>query len=98
MPDSEQEMYRLVKENNEMLHAMRRRAFFGGTIKFVLYVLILVVAPLWLYSTYIQPIMREVNDTIEDIRGTKTSAASPNFDVQEALKRLQEQFSAGSAQ
>ena len=38
-----QEVLRLTKENNKMLHKMRRNAFWGGVIKFVLYAVVFLI-------------------------------------------------------
>ena len=57
-----------------MLHAMRRNAFLGGLVKFILYVLILVVAPLWIYTTYISPVMQGVVQKMNQVQGTETKA------------------------
>ena len=69
-----QEILRLTRENNRMLHKMRRNAFWGGIIKFALYALVLVVAPLWLYSTYLAPIMEQMTRTMEQIQSTGAQA------------------------
>ena len=47
----QREIYRLVRENNKMLHSMRRNAFWGGVIKFLLYAILLVALPWWLFFT-----------------------------------------------
>ena len=44
------EIYRLTRENNEMMHRQRRSAFFWGFIKFVVYAALL-AAPIWFYPT-----------------------------------------------
>lgn len=70
----QEEILRLTKENNRMLHSMRRNAFVGGIIKFLFYVFILVVAPLWLYSTYLAPLIQSVQQTMGQVQGTGTKA------------------------
>lgn len=88
-----QETYRLTKENNKMLHAMRRNAFWGGIIKFILYILVLFVAPLWLYLTYLAPIMEQTLATFNEIQGTGAKAQAQFGNFQETLKQFQSQFS-----
>ena len=97
MPPNEdlKELLRLTKDNNHMLHAMRRNAFWGGIIKFVLYALVLVAAPLWLYATYIMPIMQEMLGTYQQIQGTGARAQAQFSDFQNLLKKFQNPFSGG---
>jgi flagellar biosynthesis/type III secretory pathway M-ring protein FliF/YscJ len=55
--------FELSQQNNRMLHAMRRNALLGGIVKFIFYILILVVAPLWVYTTYLQPLVQNLEKT-----------------------------------
>ena len=84
-----EETHRLVKENNRILHKMRRNAFWGGVIKFVLYIVLLVVIPFWLYATYLAPIMEQMLDTYQQIQGTGAKAEAQFGSFQEMLKQLQ---------
>jgi hypothetical protein len=88
-----QELLRLTRENNKILHRMRRDAVLGGAIKFILYALVLVAAPLWLYATYIAPMMEEVLNTYQQIQGTGARAQAQFSDFQDLLKQFQGQFS-----
>lgn len=54
---------RISQENNRLLHKMRRNSFIGGIVKFIFYILILIVAPLWVYTTYLQPIVQNLEKT-----------------------------------
>jgi len=76
-----------------MLHKMRRDAILGGLLKFVFYVLVLVVAPLWLYTTYLAPIMGEMLDTYQEIQGTGAKAQAQFGDLQNFLNQFQDGFS-----
>ena len=87
------ELVRMTHENNRMLHAMRRNAFWGGLIKFILYAVVLVVAPLWLYATYLAPMMDQVLDTYQQIQGTGAKAQAQFTDFQNLLKQFQGGFS-----
>lgn len=89
------ETYQLAKENNKILHKMRRNAFWGGILKFIFYILVLVVAPLWLYATYLAPIMQEAVATINEIQGTGAKAQGQIGDFQKILSDLQAQLPAG---
>ena len=77
-----------MKENNRMLHAMRRNAFIGGIIKFLLYVGLFVALPLWLYSTYLAPIITSTMETMQQIQGTGTQAQSQIDKLQETLNQF----------
>ncbi|RJR14020.1 hypothetical protein C4585_00925 [Candidatus Parcubacteria bacterium] len=85
---TQQEIYRLVKENNAMLHKMRRNAFWGGVIKFVLYVVFIVVIPYWLYMTYLAPIVDSTLQTVEQIQGTSANAQLQLESLQQALQQF----------
>ena len=84
-----QEIYRLTKENNQMLHAMRRNAFLGGLFKFVFYAIILIVLPLWLYMTYLAPIMQQMLDTMNKIQSAGNQAQTQMTSWQQTLQNLE---------
>ena len=88
-----EEMFRLAKDNNRMLRSMRRNAFWGGIIKFILYIVIFVALPLWLYMTYLAPIVESMTKTMEQIQGTGAQAQAQFGNFQEILKQLQDRFS-----
>lgn len=81
----------LVKDNNRLLHKMHRNALWGGWLKFILYVVVLVAAPLWLYATYLAPIMEQVLDTYREVQGTGAKAQAQFSD----LKNFFKQFNGG---
>jgi len=87
------ELVRLTQENNRMLHKMRRNALWGGILKFVLYALVLVVAPLWLYATYLGPMMEQVLDTYQQIQGTGAKAQAQFSDIQNFFQQLKDTVS-----
>ncbi|PIR82484.1 hypothetical protein COU20_02155 [Candidatus Kaiserbacteria bacterium CG10_big_fil_rev_8_21_14_0_10_59_10] len=68
-----EETYRLSKENNRMLHAMRRSAFIGGVVKLMVWIVLLVVLPLWLYSTYLAPVLEQMRETMDQVQGANAS-------------------------
>lgn len=86
--NSLQEILRLTKENNRMLHKMRRSAFWGGIIKFVLYAIFL-LAPLWLYYSYLSPIVNSALQTMQELQGTGARASAQFGDIEQFLKQLQ---------
>ena len=88
----QQEIYRLVRENNKMLHSMRRNAFWGGIIKFTLYAVLFVILPWWLYSIYLAPTLEAAMQTVDQIQGTGAKAEAQFGNFQEMLQQLQAKF------
>ncbi len=91
-----QETYRLAKENNRMLHAMRRNAFWGGLLKFIIYAALL-IAPLWLYANYLAPVMNQMVKTMNELQGTGAKAQAQFGGFQDVLKQLQAKFPSGGS-
>ena len=84
-----EEIHRLVKENNRMLHAMRRNAFFGGIIRLLIWAVALGI-PVWLFFTYLFPILESTVKTFEQIQGVGVSAQSQFDDIKSGLPFTQE--------
>lgn len=82
-----QEILRLTKDNNRLLHAARRNAWIGGIIKFLIYFALVVVVPLWLYATYLAPVLESTLDTMNKIQRTGASAQAQFSDLQNLLKQ-----------
>lgn len=91
MHGEQQEIYRLVKENNHMLHKMRRNALWGGIFKFIFWAVIF-IAPLWFYMTYLAPVVQDMVKTVEQVQGTSAKAQAQFGSFQEMLKQLQQKF------
>jgi len=89
--DKLEEIFRLTKENNRMLHAMRRNAFLGGLFKFVMWAAFIII-PLWLYMQYLAPVMQNMMDTVDKIQGTSASAQAQFGGMNESLQKLRAQF------
>lgn len=89
--DYARETYRLTLENNRMLHKMRRNAFWGGLIKFLIYAAFLLV-PVWLYFVYMAPIVDRMLSTVQQIQGTSVQAQTQLTNWQEAWKEFQAKF------
>ncbi len=81
----------MTKENNQMLHAMRRSAFWGGIFKFIIYAVFL-LAPLWFYMQYLSPIVNQALKTMQQAQSTGASAQTQLTGLQDALKQLQSKF------
>lgn len=86
-----EEMYRLVRENNKMLHAQRRGAFLGGIVKILVWCAMIGV-PIWLYLTYLAPVMQTALTAAQQIQAAGSNAQTQISGAQDALKKLQEQL------
>lgn len=89
--DKLDDILRLTKENNRMLHAMRRNAFLGGVFKFVMWAAFVII-PLWLYMQYLAPVMQDMMETMDKIQGTNASAQAQFSGVNDALQKMRDQF------
>lgn len=89
-PDREQlaEIYRLTKENNRMLHSMRRTAFLGGVFKLLMYAAI-VILPLWFYQQYLSASVAQMQAALQQMQGTGTQAQVQLQSLQDALKKVE---------
>lgn len=83
------EIYRLTRENNRMLHAMRRNAFLGGIIKLLIYAAMLII-PLWLYMQYLAPVVNDMQKMLLQVQGTGAQAQTQVQGLQELLGGLQQ--------
>ncbi len=90
------EIYKLTKENNKMLKAMRRDAFVGGVVKFIGWVLVFVVIPyiLWLY---IQPYLNDALHTYNNVKATTNSVQTTTNADFSAIQDFFKQFQASKA-
>lgn len=86
-----EQVLRLAKDNNRMLHAMRRSAWLGGILKLVLWAAFIIV-PFWLYMQYLAPVMTSAMQTMQQIQGTGAKAQAQFGDLNAAMQKLQEQF------
>jgi hypothetical protein len=90
------ETYRLAQENNRMLHSMRRNAFWGGLFKFLLWAG-LIAAPLWFYSTYLAPVVHDLQKTINEVQGVSSQAQGQFNGFTDTLKQLEAKLKAATA-
>ena len=92
MESETQELLRLTRENNRMLHAMRRGAFFGGLFKILLWAA-LIIGPLWYYQTYLAPLVQNMAQTVGQMQQAGGKAGTQYGELQAQLQKLQGQFS-----
>lgn len=92
--DKLDEIHRLVRENNRMLHSMRRSAWLGGILKFVMYAAFLLI-PLYFYMEYIAPMLETTLNTLNQVQGASQNAQSQFSQYSEYLKQLQSLYGGG---
>ncbi len=91
MPDNEkllQETYRLAKENNVLLHRMRRSAFWGRLLTFVFYAALL-LAPLWFYWHYLNGAVQTILEVYDKTNDTGGAAENEYQQFQQTLQQIQ---------
>jgi uncharacterized protein YpmB len=82
-----EEMYAATMENNRMLKGMRRSAFVGGIVKFVWWIVILIVLPYFTWL-YIQPYLENVMSQYQNIQGQAGNVTTQAADLQKQLDAL----------
>lgn len=86
-----EEIYRLERENNKMLKSMKRRAFWGGIVKLVVYLFLLGV-PVWLFFSYLYPVVEQLNETVGTISGGKIQIGEQFSGMAEWFAKAQDFF------
>jgi hypothetical protein len=85
------DIFKMVKENNQMLHAMRRRAFVGGFLK-VIILTTLIVTPIWFYMTYLDSTVQDILQTVQKMQDAGSSAQQQLNGIQSIWDNLQGKF------
>lgn len=93
--DKLDELLRLTKENNKMLHAMRRSAWLGGIFRLISWIA-LVIIPLWLYMQFIAPVMQSMLQTYEQIQGSSASAQAQLTQMGDYISQFKSFFGTGN--
>ncbi|MBP9748538.1 MAG: hypothetical protein KBD17_02905 [Candidatus Pacebacteria bacterium] len=88
------EMYEFTKENNHMLKAMRRDAFIGGIIKFVIWVALFIVLP-YIAWLFIQPYLQGVVDTYQNVQKTTSAVSNTTTANLSKIDELLKKFGGG---
>ncbi|MCE9541331.1 hypothetical protein K8R03_02085 [Candidatus Kaiserbacteria bacterium] len=91
-----QELYRLERENNKMLRAMRRNAFWGGIFKVALYLLALGI-PIWLYFSYLYPVIKQMDATLTAVTGKKVELEGQFGEWARMLQEFKERFTGATS-
>lgn len=83
-----EETYRLAKENNRMLRAMRRNAFIGGIIKLVVWAA-LIGLPIWFYLEFVHPVLQSSIETINQVQDTSAQVGEQFGGFSELLEQVE---------
>ncbi len=90
MPDRDdtlEEVYRLAKENNRMLRAMRRSAFFGTLLRIAIWVLIL-GSSVWAYSVFVAPVIEQMKAVMDEAQSANASVKAQFGEFRELLDKF----------
>lgn len=83
-----EEVYKLAKENNNMLHAMRRDAFVGGILKFIFWILLFVVLPYIAYVTYLAPYIKSIESAYQNLNEQANTLSGAAQDLEDLKKQI----------
>jgi len=92
-----EEIYDLVKENNKLLRAQKRARIFAGVMR-VLWMALVVGVPVWLYFTYLQPMVGNLQDSLlklENISNANPALGKQVEPIIQTVKTLMGMFGAG---
>lgn len=82
-----EETYRLARDNNRMLHAMRRNAFLSGLVRVIFWVAI-VGFTVWSYMQFVDPVLQSVVRASAQIQAVGGSAGAQISDLQNAINSI----------
>lgn len=82
-----EQILKLTKENNRMLHAMRRNAMLGTLFKLAFWIA-LIVLPFWLYQQYLAPVVDSTLKAMQEAQGTSAQAQAQFKDLSASLEKL----------
>lgn len=83
-----EQILKLTKDNNRMLHAMRRNAWLSGFFRVVLWAAFIII-PFYLYMQYLAPVMQSAVETMQQVQGTGAKAQAQFGELNDAMKKLQ---------
>ena len=92
-----EEIYELVKENNKLLRAQKRARIFSGLMR-VLWFAIVIGVPIWLYYTYLQPVVGNLQDSLlklENLSNANPALGKQVEPIIQTVKTLMGMFGAG---
>ena len=71
-----------------MRHGMRRTAFWGGLFKLLIWAG-LIAAPIWLYATYLAPVVQSLQQTVNQVQGVSSQAQGQLNGLGDVFKQLE---------
>ena len=89
------EVYKLVKENNKMLRAMRRDAFVGGIFKFIFWIALFFILPYIIYVIYLKPYLSSLEaaySSFNESANTLSGAAKDLENLQNQIPNFNDLF------
>lgn len=88
-----EETLSLARENHKMLRTMRRHAWFGLCFKILVWA-VLILAPLYFYQKYLEPIMGQFQSATGGKTGTVAGTGLFGFPTSADIQKLIEQYKA----
>lgn len=82
------EVYKLAKENNHILKAMRRDAFVGGILKLVFWLALFVVLPYIAYVTYLAPYIESIESAYQNLNEQANTLSGAAKDLEDIKKQI----------
>jgi len=79
-----------------MLRTMRRNAFWGGILKFIIYAALL-LAPIWFYMTYLNSTVQSLVQTMDRVQGTSQQAQSQFNGIEASWQAFEAKFGFGTS-
>ena len=86
--DMLRDINRLTKENNQLLHSIRRTAFVGGFLKILMYAIFL-GAPIWIYFTYFRGTVDDMVSIFHQAKTFNTQTQSKFTGIENMIKEMQ---------
>mgnify|MGYP001570194382 CR=1 FL=1 len=83
-----EEVYKLAKENNKILHAMRRDAFVGGVLKFVFWIVLFVLLPYIAYVVYLQTYITTLQGAYDNLNEKADTLSGAAKDLEEIKSKI----------
>ena len=87
------DIFKMTKENNQMLHSMRRSALISKILKLIV-ILAFTGVSWWFYLTFVAPVVMTMLNTMNQIQGTGAQAQVQISQFQDMLKGWQDKLPA----
>jgi len=91
------EIYELTKDNNRMLHRMRRSSLFWGFIKFIWWAFVILILPAGLYYYYLAPQIARLQNAYQGAQDTAVNVQNLPEDLKKQFQEFMAKFGFGSS-